>query len=233
MPRFSVLIPTRNRPEYLPEAIDSVLKQSFADFELLLINDGDQPLRAPDDKRIRVLDNHSRGAVPARNLGVREARGRYVAFLDDDDFWIDDFHLACAEEALGNAANFYFADGIMPFPAESKPRLFARDADAFSLEHDNTILISAVCYARQLHDSLGWFDETLPYYWDWDWYLRVARAGYTLHRHIVPAVNIRIHPANMSGQTNAAARHDNLDRFARKHCIGPLVLKNHGDFSIA
>jgi glycosyltransferase involved in cell wall biosynthesis len=232
MPQVSVIIPTRDRLQFLSEAVASVAGQSFGDWELLLVNDGVSALPKNNDPRIRVFDNLQRGAVSARNLGVAHARGSLIAFLDDDDTWIDAGHLAAAAKALQQDA-FFFADGIMKFPGESSPRVFARDADATSLEQDNTILISAVCYRRALHDELGPFDEALPYYWDWDWYLRVARAGHRLVRRTHTVVDIRIHPQNMSGDSNAQARRENLDRFAGKHGIGPLVLKNHADFSEA
>jgi glycosyltransferase involved in cell wall biosynthesis len=230
MPLFSVLIPTRDRPDFLRDALSSVLAQDMKDLELIVINDGASPIPPPNDPRVRVVDNKQRGAVPARNLGLKEARGEFVAFLDDDDFWISRQHLSNAARVLESVADFYFADGVMSMPGEDLPRRFARDADVKSLEKDNTVLVSTVCYKRKLHAALGLFDESLPYYWDWDWYLRVARDSFRLYRDINPAVNIRVHAHNMSAG-NAEARQRNLVRFSLKHGIGPLTLKNHTDFS--
>jgi glycosyltransferase involved in cell wall biosynthesis len=228
MPRVSVLIPTRDRPQFLAEAIASVRAQRLDDHEIIVINDGHDHLQLND---VRILDNQQRGAVTARNLGVQMSQGEVIAFLDDDDVWVDTGHLCQAVLALQSGADFYFADGIMRFPNEDKPRIFARDANASSLEKDNTVLVSAACYRRSLHQALGAFDETLPYYWDWDWYMRVARAGYVLHHQPSVAVDIRIHADNMSGATQAAKRQENLDRFATKHQLGTLALKNHTDFT--
>lgn len=229
MPLFSVIIPTRNRPDYLAEAVASVLAQSEHDFELLIVNDG-VPLESPPrDRHVRILENEARGAVPARKLGVAQALGQFVAFLDDDDQWIDRDHLKRSAAVL-KTESFAFGDGLMQFPGEAHPRLFDRDADAASLARDNTILISAVCYRRRLHDALGAFDETLPYYWDWDWYLRVARAGHVLHHMNHAVADIRIHPQNMSGEMNREARRDNLDRLSAKHGLGFITLRNHTDF---
>ncbi len=225
MTLFSVIIPTKNRPDYLKEACASVLQQSHHDLELLIVNDGGEMVLPSADPRVRVLNNQSRGAVPARNFGVSAAKGSLIAFLDDDDFWIDQQHL---EKALAAQADFYFADGDMIFP-DGKIKPFAKNATAETLEHDNTILISAVCYKRSIHDKLGLFDETLPYYWDWDWYLRVSRGGYGLHHQSDPAVRIRVHPQNMSGG-NDAARRANLDLMITKHRLGSIPLKNHTDF---
>jgi glycosyltransferase involved in cell wall biosynthesis len=228
MPRFSVIIPTKNRDDFLREAVASVLAQTETDLELLLVNDG-ASVTAFADSRVRVLENQQRGAVAARMLGVHSALGEVIAFLDDDDRWSSMRHLELAWRAIADGADFTFGDGILEFP-DSDVRPFEFDATAQSLEHDNTILISAVCYRRALHEALGSFDETLPYYWDWDWYLRVARGGFRLQRVAEKTVSIRIHAQNMSGDANRQARLDNLSRFAAKHAIGPLTLKNFTDF---
>jgi glycosyltransferase involved in cell wall biosynthesis len=231
MPAFSVIIPTRDRPHFLKEAVTSVLSQSISDIEIIIVNDGADSILDFDDTRIRILDNEQRGPVRARNLGVTNATGLFIAFLDDDDRWISEDFLKESAVRLADDAALTFGDGIMQFPGESMPRDFAHDADAKSLAKDNTILISAVCYHRSLHNTLGMFDETLPYYWDWDWYLRIARSGQKLARINHPVVDIRIHPQNMSGDSNTKLRQENLSAFAAKHGIGPLALKNHASFA--
>jgi glycosyltransferase involved in cell wall biosynthesis len=227
-PQFSVIIPTRNRETYLREAVASVLAQRDVSLELLVVNDGDPFTVHFQDERVRVLENHKRTAVPARNLGVEHARGEFVAFLDDDDFWIDDRHLAKALAAFHQHTDFYFANGEMRFP-DGSMKVFDRDATVASLTRDNTILISAVCYRRAVHEKLGHFDESIPYYWDWDWYLRVARGGFILKHQKQPAVAIRVHEGNMSA-ANDAARRANLDALEAKHGLAPIPLKNHTDF---
>jgi glycosyltransferase involved in cell wall biosynthesis len=229
MPIFTVIIPTRNRPEFLSEAINSVLQQSCDDFELLLVNDGETEIQAPDDARCRVLNNAQRGAVVARNFGVAAARGNYIAFLDDDDVWTDADHLTRALNALEQRCDFYFADGVMNFPDGTK-KPFDQHADVTTLQFNNTILVSAICYKKSLHKSLGAFDEALPFYWDWDWYLRVARSGAILLRWSFSVVDIRIHAQNMSGDQNVVARRHNLDLLEIKHALNHIQLKGHLDF---
>ncbi len=229
MTKFTVIIPTRNRPQYLAEAVASVLRQSLVDFELFIVNDGDTALQPFDDQRIQILNNHSLGAVAARNLGVAKARGAYIAFLDDDDVWSREDHLAHAADTLEKSADFYFADGEMKFP-DGSTKLFAQAADLQSLRRDNTILVSAICYKQSLHAKLGPFDLKLPYYWDWDWYLRVADKGGQLYRRAVPVVDIRIHAQNMSGDSNLSARRANLNLLELKHGLAKIELKGHLDF---
>jgi glycosyltransferase involved in cell wall biosynthesis len=226
---ISCIIPTRNRPEFVVEAAWSVLAQSHTELELIIVNDGETPVPALDDVRVRIIDAGQRGAVPARNLGLSSAKGEAIAWLDDDDVWTDSHFLNHCVDSLQAANDFIFGDGALVFPDGSRSP-FAQDADAETLQYNNTILISAVCYRRTLHDDIGLFDESLPYYWDWDWYLRVARANRVMKRLIAPVVDIRIHAQNMSGQNNTQARAANLKLFCDKHELAEIPLKSHADF---
>jgi glycosyltransferase involved in cell wall biosynthesis len=229
LPKFSVIIPTCNRPEYLSEAVASVITQTFSDFELLIVNDGDSPVASPLDPRVRILENSKRGAVAARNLGIEKSDGEFIAFLDDDDVWSAADHLFYACKILTASADFYFADGVLQFPSGDQ-KIFGLAADVDTLAHDNTILISAVCYKKSLHQKLGSFDLALPFYWDWDWYLRVARSGAKLQRRAKNVVDIRIHAQNMSSDNNLNERQNNLELLCAKHNLTKIALKGHVDF---
>lgn len=233
MTSFSVIIPTRGRHHFLRQAITSVLSQSHAAKEIIVVDDGVGAAEAVGQMApsIIALDNTERGPVPARNLGVAAATGDVIAFLDDDDWWTDNDYLASAAAAFDTGAAFCFADGHMAFEDGSPSLPFAFDADGQSLERDNTILISAVAYRRSLHAEIGAFDESLPFYWDWDWYLRVARAGHPLKHIQKPVVAIRVHAQNMSGESLQRQRRENLDRFAAKHQLPAIPLKNHLDIA--
>lgn len=95
MPAISIIVPVYNAEEYLRRCVDSILAQTFTDFELLLVNDGSMDGSgaiaeeyAAKDSRIKVLTKQNGGVSSARNLGLDEARGDYVAFVDADD-WVD------------------------------------------------------------------------------------------------------------------------------------------------
>ena len=95
MPTVSVIVPAYNAARFIEGAIDSVLAQSYTDFELLIVNDGstDDTLARCErysDPRIRIVKQDNRGLAGARNSGVREACGEYLAFLDADDLWRND-----------------------------------------------------------------------------------------------------------------------------------------------
>lgn len=92
MPLFSIIVPVFNAEKRLSECIESILNQSVADFELLLINDGstDSSLDvcnsyAKQDGRIRVLSKENGGVSSARNLGIEKSAGQWIAFIDADD----------------------------------------------------------------------------------------------------------------------------------------------------
>lgn len=93
--KISVIVPVYNVEQYLPRCIDSILAQTFTDFELLLIDDGSQDESgricdeyAKKDKRIRVFHSANNGASAARNIGLNYAKGKYISFIDSDD-WIE------------------------------------------------------------------------------------------------------------------------------------------------
>lgn len=91
-PKISVIMPIYNVEEFIAEAIRSVLRQSFKDFELICVDDGGQDgsmdiVRSFDDPRIRIVSQSNRGLAGARNTGIAHARGEFIALLDSDDAW--------------------------------------------------------------------------------------------------------------------------------------------------
>ena len=93
MPRVSVVIPTYNRREYVQEAIDSVLAQSYTDYELIVVDDGSndstgEALHSRYGDRLAYEWRPNAGVSAARNRGLELARGEFIAFLDSDDVWL-------------------------------------------------------------------------------------------------------------------------------------------------
>ena len=91
MPTVSVVIPAYNAEEYIAETLDSVLSQNYSDYEILVIDDGSTDhtgeVLAHYGDRIHLFQKPNGGPASARNLGLKHARGRYIAFLDSDDLW--------------------------------------------------------------------------------------------------------------------------------------------------
>jgi glycosyltransferase involved in cell wall biosynthesis len=108
-PRFTVVICTYNRADVLPRAIETVLAQSFTDFELVVVDDGSTDatgdvVRAIRDERVRYVRQDNAGLGGARNTGVAHAAGRYVVFLDDDDIalpgWLAGLDAGAGEDCV-------------------------------------------------------------------------------------------------------------------------------------
>src|SRR6266446_940152 len=94
--KVSVVIPLYNKVRYIQRALDSVLAQTYTDFEVIVVDDGStdggaEVVACCTDRRVRLIRQSNQGPGPARNRGVEEAAGGYVAFLDSDDEWLPAF----------------------------------------------------------------------------------------------------------------------------------------------
>jgi glycosyltransferase involved in cell wall biosynthesis len=235
-PAISVVIPTKNRHAMLAEAIASVLRQDCEDYEIVVVDDG---VGAAEfvaewfaaEPSIRCADNAEAGQVRARNLGVALARGEIVAFLDDDDRWGSNSYLSATSAAIAGQQAATFASGDVVIVDDDMRVLetipFAATTGPQAIRSDNKILVSGFAFSRALTSRLGPFDETLPIYWDWDWYLRLHAAGVAFHDLGPQAVTIAVHRSATSGEAHSQLRADNLALLSAKHGLGPLTLRNH------
>lgn len=116
-PKVSVIIPIYNAEKYLRRCVDSVLKQDFEDFELLLVDDGSKDLSgnicdeyAKQDARVRVIHKENSGVSDSRNLAISKARGEYLQFLDSDDWITPDATGLLVRSAMENECDLVIAD---------------------------------------------------------------------------------------------------------------------------
>ncbi len=96
MPFFSVIIPLYNKEKFVENAVKSALKQTFSDYEIIIVNDGSTDnseaiVKAFTDPRIQYFSKENEGVAVARNFGINKAVGEYICFLDADDYWYPDF----------------------------------------------------------------------------------------------------------------------------------------------
>src|SRR2546426_6274803 len=182
-PLVSVITPTYNRWPMVGEAIDSILAQSYKDFELIVVDDGSEDHTveklAKYGSRIRVLCRPRRGVAAARNLGVHESTGKYLAFLDSDDLWKPkklEVQVAFMESHLDGeicqTEEVWIRNGVRVNPKRKhrKP-----SGDIFRASLDLCLVSpSAVMMTRELFDRLGGFDESFPVCEDYDLWLRIA-----------------------------------------------------------
>jgi glycosyltransferase involved in cell wall biosynthesis len=179
----SVIIPTHNRQRLLAIAIDSVLGQSFDDFELLVIddgsNDGTEELVASYGNRVRYIFQENLGAAAARNTGVRAASNELLAFLDSDDRFAPE-KLAAQVEAMtahpeylvSHTDEIWYRQGKIlnqkNHHARQGGNIFARSLKLC------VVGMSTVMIRRQFFDDIGYFDESMPCCEDYDLWLRAS-----------------------------------------------------------
>lgn len=171
MPSVTVIVPTRNRPDLLHEALDSVSRQTFNDFECVVVDDSSNPpAQIPDDRRFRLVRiDGSGGCSAARNTGIVAATGTYVAFLDDDDLWTPD-HLEHLMAQAGTDRIVTTQRGDLATHRPAAPRALGANA------HD-TIVDSYVPSLGQtliLREACPQFDETFAAVEDVDWWIRAT-----------------------------------------------------------
>lgn len=207
-PSVSVVIVAYNKADTLGAAIESVLGQTYRDFEILVVDDGStddtaEKLR-PYLDRVRYLPKPNGGTGSARNLGIAQARGSYVAFLDGDDLWLPrklELQMAAFEREPGLVAvqcSAYCVDAQLKKVMEERRCSPARDRLTNFLLFDNLpAFSSAVVVRKEVFESVGGFGTDLVILSDWDMACRLARAG-TLRS--VPEVGVlyRQYPRNQS-----------------------------------
>lgn len=185
-PRVSVVIPTYNHAAFIGTALAGVLAQSFADWEALVINNHstDDTVRIIDefrDSRIRRIDFANQGVIgAARNIGIREARGEFVAFLDSDDQWLPDKltrSLARMEQGAGLVchAELWTGSGIERVVRYGPVTRAAYDPLLFA---GNCLSTSAITVRTAALRACGGFRENAAFVTaeDYDLWLRLARA---------------------------------------------------------
>ncbi|GJD17226.1 probable glycosyl transferase [Rivularia sp. IAM M-261] len=185
MPRISVVIPAHNSEKTIVKTIDSVLKQSFTDFELIVINDGSQDKTCDivskiNDSRIKVLSYPKAGANVSRNRGLALAQAEFVSFLDADDIWAPD-KLASQIQALQSNINAKVAYSWTNYiDDEDKFLLTGTHITAIGDVYEQLLITNflesgsnpLICKDAIL--TLGGFDESLTAAQDWDMWLRLA-----------------------------------------------------------
>ena len=209
-PLVSVIIPTYNRVAFLGEAIESVLAQSYQNYEILVIDDGsiiDVKLKLkPYQDKIKYIYQENLGLAAARNRGIEEAKGEYIAFLDDDDlFEIDKLKTQVAVLEGDSKSGFVYSDGYifkntdpgaLIFDAATgrlqNPELFA---ELFFMNPN--VFVSALLIRRECFDELGGFDETLSQNEDGDMLLRIALKWKGKFSDY-PSARVRYHNTKMS-----------------------------------
>ena len=183
-PTVSVIVPTFNRRDVLPRALDSVLKQRGAGLvELIVVDDGSTDETAAlvraDYPQARLLRQENRGVSAARNVGIQAAQGEWIALLDSDDYWLEGKLArqltAIAEQPelrLCHTEEIWIRNGVRVNPMKKHQKsggsIYQRCLPLCCISP------SSVLIHRTVFDEVGLFDETLPACEDYDLWLRVC-----------------------------------------------------------
>lgn len=212
----SVIIPTYNRSRFVREAILSVLGQSACPEEVIVVDDGsdDDTASVVEEfgQRVKLLRCAHGGVSAARNMGIRESRGRWLAFLDSDDLWLPEklsAQLAFVENSRGfrilQTEEIWVRNGrrVNPRRYHEKP-----EGHCFEKLLDRCLVSpSAVMVERSLIDEVGWFDERLPACEDYDLWLRIGC------RHPIGLIKEPLVIKRGGHQDQLSATVSSLDRF--------------------
>jgi UDP-glucose 4-epimerase len=190
-PCVSIIMLTYNRPQFIGRAIQSVVMQRFTDWELLIVQDGNQELTRKivegwkeRESRLHYFRREEPGNVAsALNFGIRQARGEFIAVLDDDDCWISQEKLAQQVAFLQDNPEYVACGGgavVIDERGDERLRYLKPKDDAqirAKILHANPMAHSTTLYRKSVAEKIGLYDEGLPGYQDWDFFLKMARHG--------------------------------------------------------
>ena len=191
-PAVSIVLATYNRLELLRSSVDSVMSQTFRDWELIIADDGsDEPtkqylrsLESPGRVRVVWLDHSGRASV-ARNAALREARGEYVAFQDSDDLWLPRKLEIQVDSLRRNPSRAWSHTRYQLIDVSGAPTAWARRTGGWPtpggwileklIRGETVIALPSVIASRRLLQQAGGFDEQLNDTEDYELWLRLAR----------------------------------------------------------
>ncbi|MDQ0322171.1 glycosyltransferase involved in cell wall biosynthesis [Pararhizobium capsulatum DSM 1112] len=205
----SVILPTYNRTRSLGAAVASVLSQSYTDFELIVVDDGSREdveglVTSIDDPRIRYVRRPKNGgAAAARNTGLAEAKGRFIAFQDSDDLWLPGKlkkqvallsgmprHIGAVTGAkiiYGRDAGFNYGAGRVACAPPPETPLRLNEDQLGHLLNENRISLQNALFRRDCLPDISWFDSCARANEDWEFAIRLVQHT-TVYEDIEPVV---------------------------------------------
>ena len=228
-PRVSVVIPVYNRRDLVGRAIRSVLAQTWKDLELIVVDDGSDdgtPERVREEfgEQLRLLVSpRNRGVSAARNRGIEESRGEWLAFLDSDDEWRPEklerqmAVLRKSGSKLCHTDEIWIRKGVRVNPRKHHRKqggeIFLRALSLCCMSPSSIVL------HRSLLEEVGWFDESLPACEDYELFLRITCRYPVSYLEEQLVVKYGGHPDQLS------QAHYALDRF-RVYALDKLLVEN-------
>ncbi len=187
-PVVSVIVPTCNRPAMLRECLRSIAQQTYGNIEIVVVNDGGESIREMVSslefgREVQFVDHRVRkGPAAARNSGIKAAKGKYIAYLDDDDVYYPD-HISELINFLENHRSFVaYSDAVKALQYKSDGEYLTKesehmhsiDFDAEKLLVSNYIPVICVSHRKDCVENVGYFDDNLFTHEDWDFFIRLS-----------------------------------------------------------
>jgi len=184
MPKVSIIIPTYNRDKFITRALESVFNQTFHDYEIIVVDDGSTD-NTPEilkkyDGKIRTIRQNNQGISKSRNLGISQSNGKYIAFLDSDDYWVPE-KLEEQVKILDSHPNVGIVYARMPIVNEQGAQVGMKPAGISGknfkelLEVWGDLPTSSIMIRKECFDKAGVFDTSLATMEDIDMWIRIAK----------------------------------------------------------
>jgi glycosyltransferase involved in cell wall biosynthesis len=220
---FSVILPSYNRALKLPKAIDSVLAQSYTNFELIIVDDGSEDdtrkvVESYNDSRLVYLYQKNKGVCAARNQGIRISNSNYITFLDSDDYsdndWLSNFYDLIQQDK----SDIVFCDMNLHFPdGRTKLRRALFRYNEKVQNNNGMFMPGSFAIKSELIKSIGGFDENIKFgeFTDIDFTLQRME----ISRAFTNKIGIHYHPAPDGGGKNQQNKVDAISYLLDKHKI--------------
>ncbi len=241
IPKVSVVIVTFNRPDYVPLAIQSVLDQTFQDFEIIVVDNGiEKPaesiVKKFNDARIKYLPQvENTGCSGGKNVGIKSAQGEYVAFLDDDDVWLPEkleLQIEVLEKASSDTGFCFTAITEVRDKGEINSQVPGGEDDyfEFALRKFNGFLSSTLVIKRDVFEEVGLLSEDFPSHTDIDLIIRITKKyrGVAINKPLIRMCLKSNHEQmGSSYKRRIVGRHLLLDKYREDFEKRPLILSKH------
>jgi glycosyltransferase involved in cell wall biosynthesis len=213
MAKVSIVIPCYNVQNYIELCLESVISQTYKDYEIIIVDDGSTDstsaiinsfrTKHKDLIELKYIYQTNKGVSSARNRGIKESSGEYIAFIDSDDKWREDSLEKKMKLFMSNNISCVYSDVMLNYPNDNQisikslyGKLIKGNIYPEILEH-NYININVVLKKTVLEDC-GLFDETLMTCEDYDMWIRIASRGYLFDFVDIPLTYITIRESSLS-----------------------------------
>ena len=227
-PLVSVIIPMYNRENTILRAVESVLNQTYSNLELIIVDDGstDMSVKIVEkylDQRVRLITlPHNSGANTARNIGIKNAKGHYIALQDSDDEWLSDKLMVQMEYMLNKRYKVLFCsymlylqeNDVQQVPSLYKIQEIKEKGINSILRRENIVSTQTLVIEKEVIKSVGLFNEMMPRLQDYEYIIRIAQK-YDIGFVEQPLVNVYRQADGISN--NISAFYNAIEILIEKH----------------